>query len=906
MSDLETKIVDTPIELDLIDNILSFRDENEEKTMMESNSYPIKIFTDEILDGCNLVMKRYGSNGLIKIDGDLSFGTSRLIIVSILDTEDKIEKQCWGILEKDLSQSEDIYSAELQEYETVEDYDIIPNSKKISEIITNIFGKIEGYLKQDGEGDFYFLPKKIYADEEDETYINYDNLEGDLSNKEIFDLKGTNEKNEEISIRISIELKKDFFDIPEPPMIDDTLIPPEKIAFNFEEKIIDDSNPLLNGMILSFTNYNLDFSSYEEIEKIFRFNDDIDFSLEENPVEFNPVSENNSTEQINEGDFGNDEPINSELNQEVPSEEEDKTVIIEAIIVSDETVPENKQYFKIKKEVSEDEVGNYDNIFGTLTIDLKISEEDLSKYELIINYTLNIKGLGEIEKVDDEGNFCYNLPEKEYIYEDIQKVETDGTGKYFEIEQPVYIYEIDSSGNPALDEFGRKIPVFERDENGKLILDEEGYAKHKIQLDENGIPKKEMVNEIEYVRDSYGQIVYELIPVNIYERKEDNSLYIDESTNLPIVLSHELNEQGQIIYEKRPTPLYVVNDNNEVQRDENGEMMPVYRRDGTGEILYNDEGEPILAFEKDSYGFPILDEENEMIPLYEKIEDFDENGNIIIVNKKGIVGWKSKVDLNGNIIYIKENEKEKTFSSNFVQKYEKEIINGKEYYKVGEDGNLIPILEQDGKTPIYEKDGNGEKIIISDFKQLMEKGEVILNSQNEIVNTINAVISYDNFAYLQEKIDKADFVPEDFPDRINSYIGRIKSENLPSGTEKILLGIAKYDKADDSIKYATNGLEIKITRSIQTMVWDPELEFLNEKIVIAKYDPNKKWYYELIPTTNSKVGIEGRENYIYIDPEEIEIEELENGKTFSKIIIRKWRPDEGFYELKLAAENNLG
>lgn len=980
MSDSTARIVDTPIELELVDNILSFPEESVEISMMENNSYPIKIYTNEDLSDCQLVMKRYGEQGLIKIGESLAFGTTRLIVVSILDEFDKIEKQCWGVLEKDLSiedPSNKIYVAELYEYLENEDYDIIPNMKKIDNISTNYFGKIQGRLEKDNEGDFFFLPTEINVDKESETYLaQY----GENAQKQTsFILEGNDKYNVPISIKISIELNKDFSKIPDPPMVDDKIVAPEKIKITVDKSITDNNNFLLNNLILSFKDFELDFSSYEEIEKVFRFNKSIEFSKEDEPTEFKVVTEviettGPITSPIEEGNIENGETNNSnpEGGQEEEPDISEKTITIKADCTDN---------FKIIKEILISEEKDYKSVFGTLIIDLKIYEEDLSKYELKIDYDFNFNVLGKIEKVDDNGNFLYYLPEKEFIYEDIQKVERDGTGEFFKVIQPIYEYEIDSSGKPVLDSIGVKIPIFERDAEGKLILDEEGYAIYKKQLDENGNPKLEEVNEIEYVRDSNGQIMYELVPVTNYQRKEDGSLYVDEETSLPIAISKELNGEGQFIYEKRATPLYAVNDNNEVEKDENGELKVVYKKDGTGEILLNDKSEPILAFEKDIYGNYILDDNDEKIPIYETITTIDSEGNEIITNKKGVIGWKNKVDSNGNLIYITEKQENipdlvigdnadfsdmrvdgeedkdgedyegeveegvegdtgegveqyaeegteegtegdieedteegvegdieedqplKIFNSNLVQEYEKEIINGKEYYKII-NNELIPVIKKDDNgndTFVYQVDDEGKNIVIEDFIQLMEEGNVVLNSKNNVIETINTLISYEDFAYSKKQLSKEDFLLENEYEKINNYVARIPSTELPSGLEKILLGIAKYDKADGSIKYATNGLEIKITRSIETMVWDPELEFLNEKVVVANYSSDQNWYYEISSTLEYPIWLEGKENYIYIDRNDIEISD----NKIKKIIIRKWRPDEGFYELNLATPRNL-
>ena len=88
-------IVNTPVRLELAENRIGLDESNLLTSLMENNTYDVKIHTNEILDGCKLVMKRYGDktreddNDLIIIDTFLDyisclFGTEKLLNCGLL------------------------------------------------------------------------------------------------------------------------------------------------------------------------------------------------------------------------------------------------------------------------------------------------------------------------------------------------------------------------------------------------------------------------------------------------------------------------------------------------------------------------------------------------------------------------------------------------------------------------------------------------------------------------------------------------------------------------------------------------------------------------------------------------------------------------------------------------------
>lgn len=996
-----SKIIDTPIRLELVENKIYLDEYNSVTEIMENNSYEVKIHTNEFLDGCSLVMKRYGDNELKEIDKNLRFETVRLITISKL-LQNSVEY--WGILklyvdDKLESTINDTYRAELYQYNTYENVSEVPTLFKKESVylekIGEIFGKIEyepGVSTEQDESDYKFIPTELKYVSGFGTDIEFDSdLEKRLQ-------------------QIIFTTSKDTSLIPNPPQIDDMLQIPDSISFssNGEKAItfITEDNESFN---LNFIEFKLDFASYDEENGFYYF---------KKTVEFTDI-----------------EPLLLLENKKI-------TVINDFLSISDVSF----KYNDISEKAGESE--NYSKVSGLFTIILKFLENDFSTYEFEIQGDINFTIEAEIpKKIGDK--FYYKIPKKNFITEQIQAVEIDGTGEVLIDKEnstiPALVYETDTEGNFILDKNGLKIPVyktsinlvlneeanavraenleepilkyipvyetdtegnlvyeemlipkFARDEDGIIQINEFGepiyiyldedqtqidyernfdgsyiydkQLKPVYELDENGerivedgeykiiyeiddegkkIPDPEaktylyekdadgnlILNEngikipiyqktlgfalnkegnveqeinseilitnyvVSYEKDSNGNIIYENILIPKYERDENKKLILDENNNpIYIYLDEEKTEidyekhlDGSYIYDKQPLPIYELNENAE-RIIENGEYKVAYETDGTGLPKRDENGQLIFAYEKDNEGNILFDEETGApIPIYEKNED-------------GTIRKEVK-----QVTFLTENDEvifeEGEFDSNLLPKYKKKTVNDIEYYEatlISENNyELYPIIENG--NPIYEINSEGEFETIEKSKQVMILGEVeeVTELNYTTINNIGEIF-YTNFSYTQLDVNKEEFILENVEEN-NIYTAVIDKRWLPDYTEKILLGIVKYEGEGDNREiggYATNAVEIIVGRSISTITWEPDETFANQKYIVAKYDSNSNLFYEITSAEENKQYLSGRENYLFVDYNKLQA-------SSSEELLYKWNPEIGFYPITAATNKQI-
>lgn len=962
MSDSLNRIVGTPIRLELLDNNLSLDEENSYNEIMENNTYQVKIHTNEILDDCSLVLKRYGNLDLIKIKNPLTFETIRLIrIIEDIEGTNNEKLDCWGLL-KLSEENPNQYMAELYSYSLIEKYGEVPNLKKQDEVITEKIGEVYGNFEKNsktGDYDFSVNTAKLKWNNKNFDY----GTEGEGENiKFYFEENTTSENKQKIYVNIIVGSK--FSEIPEPPQVDKNLIVPENIKFSKEITLESVENEKLDNLVFNFKNFVIPFSAYSENLKQYTYNRLIEIpeGTKFSYIQASPVTDPDQSA----------EPINSE-----------ETTPSEPIETFAELKIEENQLIIQKKFESKEEAETYKSASGRINISLSFSEEDFSIYNFSLDIELNLIVVDDIPKTDNMGTNLYNLPKLTVEKEKVQAIELDGTGEIIYSEQPAYEY-LKNGDNFVYDDRGRKIPIYKRN-NEPIKLDEEGYAIPLIKLEEQAdgsfIELTEMLPEIVYETDTNGDILYEITNIPIYEINGNGDLVIN---------GYETDANGIYIQEKRALPKYLVNDNNDILRDTGdkdeqgnpiysadgtGEVGVVYKTDGTGEPLVDANGQYILAYEKYDNGEYKLDENNEKIPVYEKeIIDGEE------VDKERPVNIVPLRDEDNNIVYETElinGEKTiKEFNSNLLPQYETEIINGKQYYKLDENEQLIVVMrdtenEDEQGNPIkeivYATDDKGNPIEFPNYIPVMTTGDTVQNFKNITENIVEVEIIYNGFSYSKEALNKEDFAPEQLEEN-NIYTTELPASELKPETPKIFLGVVKYTqevardndgkpildnennyiklyeetskesadaiyvadgyykdkngndttyikcrdrtaednseekyyKAVKSIEYATNAVEFEVTRSIETANWESMEEFLNEKIVYASYNSEVNAYYETSTegaSDENKGWLEGRENYIYIDIKDIET----NGAAAGQPILRKWKPDVGFYKLALAS-----
>lgn len=776
---MSKKIVETPLRFEVKDNRITLDETNSITEVMENNFYDVKIHTNEILDGCELVMKRYGdkviTNGdittteLIKISENLNFETIRLVIVTI------DQKNYWGILQlnEDLNEADYItkYKAELYQYKIIETQNEIPGLNKKSEITTEVIGEIFGdFILETNATDYKFNPSKLFI----------------------------GQQSIELTDDITIIVEKDLSLIPEPPSIDGKLVAPNKITFSKDLEILNEATNEIESFHLNFNNFELNFSSYDETNGYYYYSGQVE-----------------------------------EFTDKVPIEEEQviKTIISSNLFVSNVKIPNTLNLYK--------------SISGVLGLNLKFSENDFSIFEIQITGNISFKIDGQVPKTDENGNFCYKIPKKDFEIVDIYKIETDGTGLPLQEEVDEELYEIVGS-KPILNQNGLKIPVYETKEDGSLDLID-GYAQRKT-------GEKVTINKIKYETDSNGAPVYEYLLIPKYLRDKQGNLILDDGRVTYLykedgTIDYEVDINGNYIYEKRRKPVYDYDDNGQVKKTENGDLLTLYETDGTGQPIVDDNGNYIFTDE---------------------------------VERQAIKNWSSLYNENGEIIY-----EEEEYTSNLLPKYEKEEIYGIEYFKfeeVSENIKLIPLKDENGQN-VYETDENGNIITILDSKQITVDG--IISEETTISSFVDeANINYNGFSYIQTNVDKTNFITTEVEEN-NIYSTTIKAEYIQKMGLKFFLGLIRYDD-EDKIDYATDAVEIGISRSIETITWEPDETYNGQKYVVAKYDAETNLFYETSSPETDKQYLSGRENYLFINIDVL------NNKTAENLIY-KWNPEEGFY-----------
>ena len=671
------RIVDTPIRLEVTENLISFDESNTITEVMENNSYQVKIHTNEFLDGCQLVMKRYGDppknsdntgNELIVVDDNLNFETIRIITIDKLKINNNEEEvQYWGTLrlyndwesspntsEGDSNTLYDEYLAELYEYYTQETDGEVPGKKKISMVNIRKVGEVTGHFEKKENGSNV------------SNEIEYDFI---LENCII-------DGNEVSDVVFSIHKKTD--QIPNPPMIDGELILPSSIKFNheftYDFSFIENSEntPNVSGScIFNFKNFELPYSFYDEQEGYYYFEKTISFT------DIVPTETTESTEKMAKL-FDNE---NSSL--------------------------------ELRKVTFGQEIDKYIRVSGEKKISLKFFKNNFAIYELEIDGNLTFVFDGQVPKKSADGKFLYNIPKKQFATTIIYKPQRDGTGEKKSEKIYPLVYETLSDNSLVYDKNGLKIPVFKT--KRVLSLDESGDAILKLS-------PKDGVKRLKYKTDSSGNIIYEEKTIPKFERDKNGKIIVDEETGLAKYLyineteiDYEKHYNGDYIYISVPSPVYILDENGEKQI-ENGKYLVEYERDGNGDIIIDDNVLEVL-YETTETGSFILDENELKIPIYETEIgfDLDENGNVIQeteTQEKDSYIIKYEKDSSGNIIYenrlipkferdengkiiIDENEKAKyLYDSNNEIQYEKHFDGAYVY-------NRVP-------TPIYSLDDNDE------------------------------------------------------------------------------------------------------------------------------------------------------------------------------------------------------
>lgn len=201
MSDI-TNIVNTPIVMYVKEHTLEL-DGGASLELMEFNSYPVKIYSNENLDGCKLVKKLQNDQALVDANGpdhsDL-IRDVKLLLRSKKDDKESIAKAWWVYLEN-LNDPRTIEGVGVKKIYggTVKIYDY----EYLSTVLKDVERRAEFKVVDLGQLEIYF------TNEKDFTGINI--VTNPTKNAEDDEIKITDEDFEDNSI-----LTTDFQDIPEP------------------------------------------------------------------------------------------------------------------------------------------------------------------------------------------------------------------------------------------------------------------------------------------------------------------------------------------------------------------------------------------------------------------------------------------------------------------------------------------------------------------------------------------------------------------------------------------------------------------------------------------------------------------------------------------------------------------
>lgn len=233
----EINIVDTPIVMYVKEHTLEL-DGSFVTELMEHNNYPIKIYTDENLDGCKLVKISQNKQTLEDI-GELEKDTKRLFRSTGNDQEEN--KRAWWVFLENLNEKKEIsgvgvvslYGGILKAYDYEETLTIIPNVTRRDDCKIEELGELKGYFSNN------------YT-----VFTPVDTKELNLSSKNI-DLT-------------TYTLTSNFSDLPKPLDEQIELIIPEQVVLKEKEIEIPDSSFELSNETIKLTDVTLSLSSYDE------------------------------------------------------------------------------------------------------------------------------------------------------------------------------------------------------------------------------------------------------------------------------------------------------------------------------------------------------------------------------------------------------------------------------------------------------------------------------------------------------------------------------------------------------------------------------------------------------------------------------------------------------------------
>lgn len=365
----------SPIKFSIIGNQLSLNGVNTE--LMEGNSYPVEIETNEDLDkGYNLYIKPYGSQRVTSI-GELINDPVRLVKVACTIVNNKtsttIEKDYWGYLkahsvEKEIQDGQEVqkkkYRAILLDYEPIEEPSVIPQKNKIVDYKTVEIGHI----------DFTYNQKK--------------DTEKDIEKFEEPSLTLNNLKQDETATQYVYEILTDLDQVVLPPLVDGKLIVPNELTLTLNKNLSVLTSKLVEDLDSEIDDNNiLDYDDgNDEIEEIVYEGEEGSVQIEEDFEE-------------DEEDLDQIEEDSVQLEEDFEEDEEIEDFVEDARVVLTGNISLLEQKFTLSSYDSEDgvyiynkEVSNYLIIINPNTDFGEITE---SSFTGIISVIFNEDNFGD-------------------------------------------------------------------------------------------------------------------------------------------------------------------------------------------------------------------------------------------------------------------------------------------------------------------------------------------------------------------------------------------------------------------------------------------------------------------------------------------------------------------------------
>lgn len=537
-------IVDKPIRLIAVDNIISL-DENSVEEVMESNSYPVEVNTNEDLKDCNLVLRRYGftTTELIpvaeeipkrfikfKIQEDTKDSDGTQVTNDTENTEQKKYYYYWGFLIP-------TNSNEQENIETIEDD--TGNTEEEGEIIRKFFKAYLYCLVPKSEPtvipEITKISEYLISEEQQNNYIigyfkyNYIKEEYEFIPTE-FSLIDENNRIETTKIDNinSIELFTKINDFPDIPEIQEDITNLEDIKIDCSGKFESDD---IENLEFQIEAQKLNFESYDEEDGIYFYSVPLSYSF---------VLENKNIEEGTE----NTESTEGTNNAEDIGGIEKGNITLDSQFLTGYSKVEFEGILRLKFQ--ENNFSDYDlELTGSLettkinSSNIEESTEGTEESRILNTYNIYITKSIDLTFSFDNLTYKGKTVLKEDFYKEVEIPEYINTYKFI-IDSNLLVLN--------LKKFLLGIKKFTHVEGDQLTSGEIVYATNGIIISVepsidtipwDGIEIEEQQYVIGQVEETDGKIIFKVDNKEILG--DNNTLYVDKNIE---VVAEEENTEG--------------------------------------------------------------------------------------------------------------------------------------------------------------------------------------------------------------------------------------------------------------------------------------------------------------------------------------------------------------------------